>query len=112
MEKTRRDMAEDQMFGLLEGIQGRVVEGVRRVAHTVDSWWPDANTSRVAERLPEVVGIVDRGARMAEHELDREHKLAKRLIKTERGFLKDVVHAIVPAHTAHPARKAPAKTAA
>lgn len=111
MDKTRRDEAEDRAFALLERMQGRVVEGVRRVAHTVDSWWPDATGSRFVERLPEFAGVVDRGARMAEHELDHDHKLAKRLIKTERGFLKDVVHAITPAHTA-PARKAPARTAA
>ena len=112
MDKTRRDEAEDRAFALLEGFQGNVVEGVRRVANTVDSWWPQATTSRFAERLPEFAGIVDRGARMAEHELDHEHRLAKRLIKTERSFVKDVVHAITPAHSAHPARKAQAKTAA
>jgi hypothetical protein len=112
MDKTTRDKAEDRAFAMLERIQGHVVEGVRRVAHTVDSWWPEATASPVTDRLPEFAGIVDRGARLAERELDRDHRLAKRLIKTERGFLKDMVHAVRPVHTAHPAQKPAAKTAA
>ena len=113
MERTRRSVSEDQVFGLVEKVQGSVVEGMRRVVETVDAWLPEATTSRFAERLPEFTGLIDRGVRFAEQRLDHDYKLAKRVIKNQRGFLKDVVHAMAPPHgTTHTARKAPVKSAA
>ena len=113
MERTRRSVREDQVLGLVEKVQGSFVEGMRRVTETVDSWLPEATTSRFAERLPEFTGLIDRGARFAEQRLGHDYKLAKRVIKNQRGFMKDVVHAMAPPHGAtHAARKTPVKRAA
>ena len=113
MERTTRSVREDQVLGFVEKVQGSVVEGVRRVFEAVDSWWPAATTSRYAERLPEFTGLIDRGARFAEQQLDHDYRLAKRVIKNQRGFLKDVVNAMAPPHgTSHAARRAPVKSAA
>lgn len=108
MERTRRSTVEDRTFDYLAKIQGRVVEGVGRLAETVDTWWPEA-TSRFTERIP---AYVDRGARLAERELDHEYKLAKRVIKNQRVFLKDVTKAMALHAPARPAGKAPVKAAA
>ena len=109
MEKTARNKAEDRAFEYVEKAQARIVEGVRQLAERVDAWWPEVTTSRFTERLPE---YVDRGAHLAEGELDHEYRLVKRVIRNQRTFLKGMARAMSPHTPARPARKAPVKTAA
>ena len=106
--ETTRTKVEDKAFELLEMAETRTVESVRRVAEKVDTWWPEAATSGYAERL---TAYVDRGVHLAEQELDREYRLAKRIIKNQRAFLKKVSRAMAPHVPAH-SRRAAVKTAA
>lgn len=109
MERTARNEAEDRAFEVVEKAQATIVASVRELAERVEARWPEATTSRLTERLP---AYVDRGAHLAEHELDHEYRLAKRVIRNQRTFLKRVVRAMTPHTPARPARKAPTKAAA
>lgn len=106
--ETTRSKVEDRAFELMEKAETRTVESVRRMAEKVDAWWPEATTSGLAERLP---AYVERGMQLAEQELDREYRLAKRIIKNQRAFLKKVARAMAPHTAAHP-RRAAVKAAA
>jgi hypothetical protein len=107
--ETTRSKAEDRALVLLEKLEARAVEGIRRVAEKVDAWLPEATTLQLTERLP---GYADRGVHVAERELDHEYRLVKRVLKNQRMFLKEVARAMAPHTPARPARKPAAKTAA
>ncbi len=99
--------AQDELLASLERVQGPAVEAVRRVVAMIDGWLPEQRPrTPAADRLPEVIALVDRGARFARTQADSNHRFAKRLIGNQQTFAKAVVQAVSP--LVAPA-KAPAK---
>ena len=104
--------AQHQALASLERVQGPAVEAVRRVLALIDGWLPEQRPATpVAGRLPEVIALIDRGARFARTQADANHRFAKQLIGNQQTFAKSVVQAVTPLVAPAKAAAKPARAA-
>jgi hypothetical protein len=101
--------AQDQLLVSLERFQTPVVGAVRRAVTLIGGWLPEERpTGPIADRVPDMVALIDRSAGFARAHVDGNHRFAKRLIGNQRSFAKAVVRAVSPlvARAKAPARPA------